>query len=324
MTAQASRKPAQQPCLPNKLAHALLPLLWACALVHTSWAQSQPAAPEKVQVPSLDQRAGQPLPLLGHWFPAEPSARTAARAPAIVLLHGCGGAYGKKGELSERMQDYRQLLNAEGWHVLVLDSLTPRGERELCTQKIGTRAVTMTERRRDALGALQWLAARSDVDATRLALLGWSNGGSTVLASTNLNHAEVKAVALRPRAALAFYPGCEADQKRGYVPSAPLLMLTGAADDWTPAAPCEALAREARPSPGVAAPQWVAYAGAYHGFDSAAPVRLRADVPNGVKPGAGVHVGGQAQALAQSRAAMLAFFREHLSERPQEPAKAQP
>jgi len=280
---------------------------------------------EKVAVPSLDLRAGQPLPLLGHWFAATPGTKAAAtRAPAIVLLHGCGGAYGRKGELSERMQDYSRLLNAEGWHVLVLDSLTPRGERELCTQKIGTRAITMTERRRDALGALQWLAARPDVDASRLALLGWSNGGSTVLASTNLNHAEVKAATLRPRAAVAFYPGCEADQKRGYAPTAPLLMLTGAADDWTPAAPCDALAREAQPSSSIAPPKSVSYAGAFHGFDAKTPVRLRADVPNGVKPGAGVHVGGQAEALAQSRVALLDFLREQLREQLREPLRTQP
>lgn len=281
------------------------------------------ATPEKVQVPSLDLRAGRALPLLGHWFPAAGNA--SSPAPAIVLLHGCGGAYGRGGELSERMLDYSQVLNAEGWHVLVLDSLTPRGERELCTQRIGTRAITMTERRRDTLGALQWLAARPDVDGKRLALLGWSNGGSTVLASTNLNHAEVKAAALRPRAAVAFYPGCEADLKRGYAPTAPLLMLTGAADDWTAAAPCEALAQQAQltqiRSSGASTekndavaikPQFIAYPGAFHGFDSKAPVRVRADVPNGVKPGAGVHVGGQPEAFAQSRSAMLSFLREQL------------
>ncbi|MFY7864540.1 dienelactone hydrolase family protein [Roseateles sp.] len=303
---------------PMSCACALLPFL-ICGLVLQSGealANSAVGAAEKVQVPSQDLRAGQALPLLGHWFPAASSNSANTRAPAIVLLHGCGGAYGRRGELSERMKDYSQVLNAEGWHVLVLDSLTPRGERELCTQKIGTRAITMTERRRDALGALQWLAARPDVDASRLALLGWSNGGSTVLASTNLNHAEVKAAALRPRAAVAFYPGCEADQKRGYAPSAPLLMLTGAADDWTPSAPCEALAREAQPSSGIAQPKSVSYAGAFHGFDAKTPVRLRADVPNGVKPGAGVHVGGQAEALARSRVALLDFLREQLRNQP--------
>jgi dienelactone hydrolase len=252
------------------------------------------------------------LALLGHWFPVKASPKP---APAVLLLHGCGGPYDKKGALSERMLNYVSVLNAEGWHALVLDSLTPRGEKELCTQKIGTRAVTMTERRRDTFGALQWLSARPEVDAQHLALLGWSNGGSTVLASSNTLHPEVKAAtqnALKPRAAVAFYPGCEADLKRGYSPSAPLLILSGGSDDWTAAAPCEALAK-ASESRGETPPQIKVYPGAFHGFDSLAPVRLRADVPNGVKPGTGVHVGGQAAAREASRQDLLSFLREHLN-----------
>jgi dienelactone hydrolase len=270
------------------------------------------ARAEPVQIPSLDQHGGQPLALLGHWFPVKASPKP---APAVLLLHGCGGPYDKKGALSERMLNYVSVLNAEGWHALVLDSLTPRGERELCTQKIGKRAVTMTERRRDTFGALQWLSARPEVDAQRLALLGWSNGGSTVLASSNTRHPEVQAAAQmapKPRATVAFYPGCEADLKRGYSPSAPLLILSGGNDDWTAAAPCEALVKASEPL-GKMQPQIKVYPGAFHGFDSLAPVRLRADVPNGVTPGAGVHVGGQAAAREASRQDLLSFLREHLS-----------
>ena len=47
------------------------------------------------------------------------------------------------------------------------------------------------------------------------------------------------------------------------------------------------------------------YEGAYHGFDGSAPLRLRSDVPNGVHPGQGVHVGGQPAARAASQAALV-------------------
>jgi dienelactone hydrolase len=288
----------------------LLGQVLASTLLSLSLASAQAG---QVQIPSLDQREGQALPLLGHWFPVATGAKP---APAIVLLHGCGGPYDKHGALSERMQSYVSALNAEGWHALVLDSLTPRGEKELCTQKIGSRAVTMTERRRDSFGALQWLAARPEVDATRLALLGWSNGGSAVLASSNAKHAEVKAFVAQkgptPRAAVAFYPGCEADLKRGFTPTAALLILSGGADDWTAAAPCEALVKAATTTL-ASRPQIVVYPGAFHGFDSLSALRLRADVPNGVKPGAGVHMGGQPEAREASRAALLNFLREQLN-----------
>ncbi len=103
-------------------------------------------------------------------------------------------------------------------------------------------------------------------------------------------------------------------------------------DDWTPAAPCKAMAAAATVAPvapvaaaataaspasaasapaGTAAPpQWQAYEGAYHGFDGTAPVRLRRDVPNGVHPGAGVHVGGNPAARAAARERLDRFLRE--------------
>ncbi|MBC7726298.1 MAG: dienelactone hydrolase family protein [Microbacteriaceae bacterium] len=257
-----------------------------------------------VDVPSLDTTEGRPLMLKAHWFAAPDSGDR----PTLLLLHGCGGPHGRQGGLSERMRDYAALLNAEGWHALVLDSFSIRGVQQICTQKMATRTITQVQRRLDTLGALQWLAAQPGVDGARLALLGWSNGGSAVLAATNLRHPAVAAAAVRPLAAVAFYPGCEAEKTRGYRPSTALLMQVGAADDWTPAAPCEALAREAAPPQ----PQIDVYPGAHHGFDSAAPVRHWAEVPNGVQRGAGVHLGGQPEARAASREAVLQFLRTAL------------
>lgn len=42
---------------------------------------------------------------------------------------------------------------------------------------------------------------------------------------------------------ISFYPGCRPYVTRQrWAPSAPLLILMGESDDWTPAAPCHALA----------------------------------------------------------------------------------
>ena len=271
---------------------------WVCAFVLLALCTTAQAQ-ERVVFDSLDAAAGKPVQLQGFWFAAKQP-----RAPAVVLLHGCGGPYDRRGGLSERMRDYAALLNAQGMHALVLDSLTPRGEKELCTQRTGERRVTQANRRLDALAAVAWLAARPDVDAARIGLLGWSNGGSTVLAAINARHPDVAKARQQPAFAVAFYPGCEAELKRGFQATVPLLMLVGEADDWTPAAPCHELASRAS---GVA-PQIEGYAGAYHGFDSNAPLRLRLDVPNGVNPGQGVHVGGQPQAHAASRVRLLRFI----------------
>ena len=271
----------------------LVAILLAGAVPASSAAQ---LAAQRVQIPSLDRRDGSPQRLDGWWFPAPGDTR----APAVILLHGCAGMLDVRGEPNPKTRNYAALMQAHGWHALALDSLTPRGEKQLCTQRIGTRRITMTQRRRDALGALQWLVAQPVVDPARLALLGWSNGGSTVLAATNLNHPEVAAATVWPRLAVAFYPGCEADLRRGYRPSAEALLLVGLADDWTAAAPCQALARDTPPRVTV-----VGWEGAYHGFDQSGPVRHRSDVPNGVNPGQGVHVGGQPQARQASQRLMV-------------------
>lgn len=258
------------------------------------------AAEPRLTIPSLDRSAsGEPVQLIGHWF-----AAPATPAPAVLLLHGCGGAYAANGGLSVRIREYATWINRQGLHALVLDSLTPRGEHELCTQRVGTRRVTMEHRRLDALAGVAWLAQRSDVLAQRIGLLGWSHGGSTVLAATNLRHAAVRDAAVKPAFAIAFYPGCEAELRRGYVAGAALMLLVGEADDWTPAEPCRRLAAAATERDVTL----IAYPGAHHGFDSNAPVRLRRDVPNGARPGEGVHVGGDAAAREQSREALRAFL----------------
>jgi dienelactone hydrolase len=84
-------------------------------------------------------------------------------------------------------------------------------------------------------------------------------------------------------------------------------MLLGEADDWTPAEPCLDLAK-ADPTHVITK----VYPGAPHGFDSSKPVRLRTDVPNGKRPGEGVHVGGVPEARRDSVQAVLAFLREQL------------
>jgi len=262
------------------------------------------AAQERVSFPSLDGAGTAPVVLTGYFF-AVPGGATPA--PAIALFHGCGGAYDARGNLARRMREYVALFNGLGLNALVVDSLTPRYEKELCTQRIGKRRVTQANRRLDALGAIDYLAGRPDVDPKRIGLVGWSNGGSTVLAATNLRHRDVAQTTTRPAFAIAFYPGCEADLRRGYEPSTPLLMLVGQADDWTPAAPCAALARQA----GDPHPRIVSYPGAWHGFDSDGPVRVRKDVPNGANPGQGVHVGGNPAAWRDSRDQVAHFIAAH-------------
>lgn len=89
--------------------------------------------------------------------------------------------------------------------------------------------------------------------------------------------------------------------------------MSGALDDWTPAEPCrQAMQRAAAQWPSRVL-SYVEYEGAYHGFDGTGEVKVRADVPNGVNPGQGVHVGGHAPSRQASRLQLMDFLRQQLS-----------
>jgi dienelactone hydrolase len=244
--------------------------------------------------------------VFGWWLPAEDGTAGGTPRPAVIGLHGCGGLYTRSGELNARERGMTELLRSRGFHVLLPDSFTPRDLRELCTVPLAQRNLRAAGRRVDIHAALDWLAARPDVDRTRIVVMGWSHGGSAVLAA--LNH-RIGVQPLQARAAVAFYPGCSpyARTEGSYLPVAPLLILIGALDDWTPPAPCEELGKW---TPKVMVQ---VYPDSYHGFDHpTARVRLRTDVPNGVKRGEGVHVGSNPKAREQAYAAVLDFLEREL------------
>lgn len=279
---------------------------WTTVLLAGAWSASA-AVPQELTFNSLD---GTALKVLVFQPDASAVPATAIRG-TVVALHGCGGLYAstgaRKGQLNARHQAMADLLVAEGYSVVFPDSLTPRGETELCTQKIGTRKIDQGERRADALATLAWVAAQPWAQAGRIALLGWSHGGSAVLSATHAARADVRGQAVKPAVAIAFYPGCAASLKAGYKPSAPLVLMLGEKDDWTPPGPCQALGNAVGAEVNV-------YADSYHDFDNpAGQVRLRMDVPNGLNPGQGVHVGPNPAAREQAYARLREVLKTALA-----------
>lgn len=186
--------------------------------------------------------------------------------PAVVALHGCGGRDNARGELARRHADWASRWAAQGLAVLMPDSFASRGLGSQC----GVRGRTVRparERLADVAGARTYLQTRSDIRYDRISLVGWSNGGSTALHAAGR---DARPADGRPdfMQVIAFYPGCRTPLERGLVNRLPLTILIGGADDWTPAAPCEALVSRAR-SMGARA-EIVVYPGAFHGFDDPA------------------------------------------------------
>ncbi|MFZ4479246.1 MAG: dienelactone hydrolase family protein [Rhodoferax sp.] len=225
----------------------------------------------------------------------------------VVALHGCGGLYAalgsRKGQLNARHQAMADLLLTQGYAVVFPDSFTARGVSGLCLQKMSQRSIDQTERRIDALAALNWVGAQPWAMPSAIALLGWSHGGSAVLSATDATHSEVMAHGIGPAVAIAFYPGCSAARKGGYQPNTRLLMLLGALDDWTPPGPCVEWGKT------VGAEVHV-YPDSYHDFDNPlGSVKLMPDIPNGVYPGRGVHAGPNPAARELAYARLLEVLR---------------
>jgi dienelactone hydrolase len=221
--------------------------------------------------------------------------------PVVIALHGCDGLYAtfgvRKGQLSARHHAMGEMLAAQGYHAIFPDSFGSRGIDGICSEAQRLRhgvQVGMDERRSDTLATLAWVRRQAWADAKRnnIALLGWSNGAQTLLASTDAGHPAVKAAGAPFKTAIAFYPGCVQASRTGYRPNTSLTLLLGADDDWTLPEPCIKLG-ETLKQKGDAVTVKV-YLGAVHGFDNPTPgVRTFDNIPSRspLRAGQGVQAG---------------------------------
>ncbi len=230
---------------------------------------------------------------------------TVRPAPAIVALHGCGGLRDAAGRLSAREAAWAERLTAEGFAVLFPDSFGSRGLGSQC--RTGNRAArAWKERVGDVRAAFDWLAGQDFVRAEAIGLLGWSNGGSTVLNAVRAGRAPAKGDF---RTAVAFYPGCRPmAQNPRWRARVETLILIGDADDWTPIEPCRALVAAHPERLSI-----VAYPGAWHGFDApSAPVRVRHGLAYTADGSGAAHVGTDPKARAEVLERVPAWFSARL------------
>jgi dienelactone hydrolase len=227
---------------------ALTALLWCLAVGRAV------AEPIFVRLPGEDVELTAAL-----YRPAGPGPH-----PAVIALHGCGGLFNASGKPSARHADWGQRLSEVGFLVLMPDSFRSRGLGSQCG--VVSRSVRPgRERVADVLAAKTWLQARADVKPAAISLLGWSNGGSTVLAAVRSDRRPGDKAPDIARA-VAFYPGCRGQaESNSFRARIPLLILIGEADDWTPAAPCTSMAAAAVNR--CEAVDIKLYPGAFHDFD---------------------------------------------------------
>lgn len=158
---------------------------------------------------------------------------------AVLLVPGCAGP-------GEHTTNAAQELTQLGFATSVLD--WPPGACRADTAGAGVPAI---ER------AMLRLAATPGVDRTRLHLVGWAEGGASVLAAMARTGA---------RSAAAFYPSCAGLGE--WRPTGPVLLMLAENDTVAPPETCLTAVGRAPDSDKVLA---IRYGGATHGFDDVGP-----------------------------------------------------
>ena len=178
----------------------------------------------------------------------------AGRYPAIVLLHGC------EGSAAERLdQNWGEKIASWGYVTLTIDSFGPRGIGNICGNRFPR------DQDFDAYRGLNFLVRQPFVDAKRVVVVGFSQGGSLAVLSVERGAIE-QTYENKFRAAAAFYPIC--DGLSG-ITTVPTLILIGERDEWTPG--CRAMVNgrddfdKSRKTD--SAVRLIAYPDAYYGFD---------------------------------------------------------
>lgn len=143
-----------------------------------------------------------------------PKSAVNQKVPAIVVVHGSAG-------IDSRGQFYIRRFNAAGFATLEIDMWAPRGWLGGVTGR--PRGVPETVP--DAYGALSYLSTLPNIDADKIAIIGFSWGGVVTMLSATEPYANLWGNGRRFAAHVAHYPVCW-----GYniIPGYEFAELTGA------------------------------------------------------------------------------------------------
>ena len=232
----------------GSIQNILVTLIVAVTTIITTGA----AAGEFVEMVGPTTAEGRPVRLPGYLTRPQGSGPF----PAVVLVHGCGGFH-------SNMISWADRLSRFGYVALAVDSFGPRGLDEDCN------GAGIPFQVPDSYVALRHLAIQPFVRASHVAVMGFSQGGWSVLTALEKNGMEQRS-SEKFRAGVALYPICQFSTG---LMTAPVLVLIGAADNWTPSADCEAMATgrtelgSPRPPGDRSMVELVVFPGAHHGFD---------------------------------------------------------
>jgi len=179
------------------------------------------------------------------------------RLPAVILQHGSGGSNG-------RDELWAKTFNEIGIASFLVDSFSGRGLSRISLNFAQLNPYNMIL---DGYRAFDVLANHPRIDPSRIALMGFSLGGVSALYSSLKRFQQM----WNPRAVFAahipLYAGCSTTFIGDTdVSAVPIRQFHGAADDYTPVAPCRAYFERLRAAGRDAV--LTEFPGAYHSFDN--------------------------------------------------------
>jgi len=168
--------------------------------------------------------------------------------PAVILLHGCGGASGHEQQWAARLAGW-------GYAGVILDSYRPR----LIKARCGRSGVSADLRAGDLANLVAFLRTVPDIMADRIGVIGFSQGSGAALT------AALDGAGIAPpfQALVAYYPTCRLPPRNRL--AVDTLILFGADDTPASIERCTQLAAALRDTRHPAALR--VYPHATHNFD---------------------------------------------------------
>jgi dienelactone hydrolase len=180
------------------------------------------------------------------------------RLPAVILVHGSAG-------VGANVDRWAQELNGIGVAAFLLDCFTGRGIVETVTDQSRLGGLAMIV---DAYRALQMLSRHERVDASRIAVMGFSKGGFVALYASLQRFQRMHGPAGAAFAAyVPFYASCHtAFVEDEQVSDRPIRLFHGTADDYVSIEPSRGYVRRLRQAGRDV--ELSSYPGARHAFDN--------------------------------------------------------
>ncbi len=187
-------------------------------------------------------------------FPA--TAAPGAKLPVVIVAHGSGGP-------SPTTENWSRIFNRMGVASFMIDSFTGRGLVQVSTNQGAMGRFNMTL---DTFRAQALLAAHPRIDPARIAVIGFSRGGTAVLYTAMRRFQKTWAPEFKVAGTFPFYASCfdHVDEDTDVV--GPIREFHGGADDYASIQQCRDYFKRMKAA-GRDVEQ-VEFPGAHHSYDN--------------------------------------------------------